>query len=70
MSRASTACMLPTRHVLPCLQGCLVVLSLWKAVKEDPRWAQEEGPLSPDNFYPDRSARVVGTVGHRQCLAA
>ena len=44
----------PHVSVLFGLQGCLVLLSLWKAVKEDPRWAQEEGPLSPDNFYPDR----------------
>ena len=60
----------PHPSVLLCLQGCLVLLSLWKSVKEDPRWSQEEGPLHPDNFYPDRSAIWVGPVGLRQCLAA
>eukprot|EP00891_Asterochloris_glomerata_P007227 jgi/Astpho2/7227/Aster-01537 len=59
--------------------GCLVVLSLWKAVKEDPRWAQEEGPLSPDNFYPDRWLSEEGRkdgdwipfgTGPRRCLGS
>ena len=61
--RASTDMHAPQMSVCFCLQGCLVLLSLWKAVKEDPRWAQQEGPLRPDNFYPDRWATHGGRVG-------
>eukprot|EP00891_Asterochloris_glomerata_P009272 jgi/Astpho2/9272/Aster-06848 len=60
-------------------RGCLVLLSLWKSVKEDPRWSQEEGPLHPDNFYPDRWLSEEGrkdgdwipfSTGPRRCLGS